>query len=71
MPWLNHIRLVEGNHMSPESIAETFTCDCAPGSRAHERMVTGALRNMSPNYYLEDGLSSAARLNGEENGDHA
>lgn len=59
MTWLNRFRLLpskDGSGLARE-IADEFTCNCEPGSRSHEMMVLGALRNMNhAEFYLEDGV---------------
>lgn len=49
--YLNQVREIE----YPNTVVHEFTCTCSPESRAHERMVMGALRNMKGDYYLRDG----------------
>lgn len=50
--WLNTMRRLDG-----AGIERSWHCSCAPGSKMHENMVRGALRNTDrENYVLDDGV---------------
>lgn len=51
MTWLNRFR-----RKGDQTVVHEFKCLCPPLSRAHERMVMGALTNMRDDCYLEDGV---------------
>jgi hypothetical protein len=52
MRWVNRFRLTA----EPHEIVNQFECSCDPDSRQHDRMVSGALRNIGDHCYLEDGV---------------
>jgi hypothetical protein len=58
MTWVNYVRtLRDRDEETPvRTITDSWECSCEPTSRAHQMMVSGALRNMNHDeYYLDDG----------------
>lgn len=51
MKWINRFIQISDNEVMGE-----FECRCRPSSNAHERMISGALRNMGDHCYLDDGI---------------